>query len=158
MCLLSYSVSDARSTRQREGTNLARACHAQCCQQRVGAISAMGREHALDEPGDVGAVEHVELGGIFLKDLCEGEFLDGAAAIVWRIESDVFWGGLVVLGLFDGEKALALCSLSRPQSEVDLEEVVRLLRSHNRVAVHCAMAMQASKRKSDVAKSTGIYR
>jgi hypothetical protein len=122
--------------------NLSRPCHAQRCQQRIGAVAAVWGEHAFDKTGDIGAVEHVELTGIFLEDLGEGKFLDGAAAIIWWIEGDVLGWGIAGFGLLHSEEAFPLCSLSRPESEINLEEIMRLLRSHNSVTIHCTTGTQ----------------
>lgn len=105
---------------------LARSRHTQGCQQRVGALAAVGSEHPLDEAGHVGAVKDIELGGFLLKDLGEGEALDGAASVVGGVERDVAGGRLFGLGLFDGEEALAARGAlgGWSQAQIDLEEVV----------------------------------
>lgn len=97
-------------------------------QQGVGAFSAMRGEDALDEGDDVGAVEDIELGGIFIEDVGEGELLDGAAAFGGRAEVDVRRGRRGSTGGrgLDGDEALVGGGTSRRRSEteIDLEEAV----------------------------------
>lgn len=68
----------------------------------------MWGENTLDQGHYVGAVEDVELSGIFLKDLCECEPFCCTSSIVGRIERDVGrrCQGSIWRGRFNGDETL----------------------------------------------------
>lgn len=72
---------------------LPRARDSQSRQQGIGAVSSVRCEQALNERKDISAMEYIELGGGLVKDAGEGEFFNGASAVLGRGERDA--GGRV---------------------------------------------------------------
>lgn len=53
----------------------------------------MGAEDALYQVKGIGAVKDVELGGILVEDMGEGELLNGTTSVVRGMEGDVSGSG-----------------------------------------------------------------
>lgn len=120
MCII-----DPRDVDGRVSQYLSRAGDTQRCQQGIAAISSVRGEKALDEGHDVGAMKDIQLGGIFLKHLSEGELLNGTSSIVGGIQRDVSRRrrSSIVVRRLDGNETIGTWRTGSwwAQAKVDLE-------------------------------------
>lgn len=72
----------------------------------------MGRENSLKQRQDLGALEQVQLGGIFLEYPGEGELLHGAPSVIGRVQCDLR-GSLILFWFFDQEESFSIGRTTR---------------------------------------------
>lgn len=122
----------ALSWLHRKKSHLSGPRHSQRGNHGVGAVAAIGCQHAFHERGNVCEVKDIELRGILFKNPRESEFLDGASTVTGGVESNVrrTWPASGVLlarfRLFDRENAIRWwrARRRRSQAQEDLEEIM----------------------------------